>query len=77
MSDCTLLGFAVGMVAGALIVSNSAKAREMVDKGKKAVKEQVEKIAKTKLPDLNTTSLESAMSMVKGTARSMGVTVEE
>ena len=38
---------------------------------------QVEKIAKIKLPDLNTTSLESAMSMVKGTARSMGVTVEE
>ena len=36
-----------------------------------------EKIAKTKLPDLNTTSLESAMSMVKGTARSMGVTVVE
>ena len=44
MSDCTMLGFAVGMVAGALIVSNSAKARELVDKGKKAVKEQVEKI---------------------------------
>ena len=38
---------------------------------------QVEKIAKIKLPDLNTTSLESAMSMVKGTARSMGVTVED
>ena len=38
---------------------------------------QVEKIAKIKLPDLNTTSLESAMSMVKGTARSMGVTVVE
>lgn len=38
---------------------------------------QVEKIAKIKLPDLNTTSLESAMSMVRGTARSMGVTVEE
>ena len=38
---------------------------------------QVEKIAKIKLPDLNATSLESAMSMVKGTARSMGVTVEE
>ncbi|MBQ8451308.1 MAG: 50S ribosomal protein L11 [Clostridia bacterium] len=36
---------------------------------------QVEKIAKIKLPDLNTTSLESAKSMVKGTARSMGVTV--
>ena len=43
----------------------------------KLTKAQVEEIAKTKLPDLNCTSLESAMSMVKGTARSMGVTVEE
>ncbi len=39
--------------------------------------EQVEKIAKIKMPDLNATSLESAISMVKGTARSMGVTVVE
>ena len=38
-------------------------------------KAQVEEIAKTKLPDLNATSLESAMSMVAGTARSMGITV--
>ena len=38
---------------------------------------QVEEIAKTKMPDLNAGSLEAAMSMVKGTARSMGVTVEE
>ena len=43
----------------------------------KLTKAQVEKIAKIKLPDLNATSLESAMSMVKGTARSMGITVEE
>lgn len=43
----------------------------------KLTKAQVEEIAKMKLPDLNCTSLESAMSMVKGTARSMGVTVEE
>ena len=43
----------------------------------KLTKAQVEEIAKQKLPDLNCTSLESAMSMVKGTARSMGVTVEE
>lgn len=43
----------------------------------KLTKEQVEKIAKIKMPDLNAASLESAMSMVKGTARSMGVTVEE
>ena len=43
----------------------------------KLTKAQVEKISKIKMPDLNTTSLESAMSMVKGAARSMGVTVEE
>jgi large subunit ribosomal protein L11 len=40
-------------------------------------KAQVEEIAKTKMPDLNAASLEAAMSMVAGTARSMGVTVEE
>lgn len=38
---------------------------------------QVEEIAKTKLPDLNTTSLESAINIIKGTARSMGVEVRE
>ena len=38
---------------------------------------QVEEIAKTKMKDLNAASVESAMSMVKGTARSMGITVEE
>jgi len=36
---------------------------------------QVEEIAKIKLPDLNTVSLEAAMNSVKGTARSMGVNV--
>ncbi len=43
----------------------------------KLTKAQVEEIAKIKLPDLNCSTLESAMSMIKGTARSMGVTVEE
>ncbi len=43
----------------------------------KLTKAQVEEIAKIKMPDLNCSTLESAMSMVKGTARSMGVTVEE
>lgn len=37
---------------------------------------QVEEIAKTKLPDLNCTSLEAAMSQVIGTARSSGIVVE-
>ena len=40
-------------------------------------KEQLRKIAETKMPDLNAASIEAAMSMVAGTARSMGVTVEE
>ncbi|UCG52277.1 MAG: 50S ribosomal protein L11 [Candidatus Latescibacterota bacterium] len=39
--------------------------------------DQVEEIAKTKMPDLNAATLETAMSMIKGTARSMGIVVEE
>lgn len=43
----------------------------------KLTKEQVRKIAEIKMPDLNAANIESAMSMIAGTARSMGVTVEE
>ncbi len=43
----------------------------------KLTKDQVAKIAEQKMPDLNAANLESAMSMIAGTARSMGVTVEE
>lgn len=38
---------------------------------------QVKEIAQTKMPDLNAASLEAAIRMVKGTARSMGVTCED
>jgi len=38
---------------------------------------QVEDIAKTKLQDLNTTSLEAAINIIKGTARSMGVEIRD
>jgi large subunit ribosomal protein L11 len=38
---------------------------------------QVREIAKTKLPDLNTTSIEAAEMIVKGTARSMGVEIKD
>lgn len=38
---------------------------------------QVEEIAKTKMSDLNAASLDAAMNLIKGTARSMGITVEE
>ena len=47
------------------------------EKVAKLTKEQVKAIAEQKMEDLNAASLESAMSMVAGTARSMGVTVEE
>ncbi|MGL4847404.1 MAG: 50S ribosomal protein L11 [Clostridium sp.] len=40
-------------------------------------KDQVRKIAELKMPDLNAASVESAMRMIAGTARSMGVTIEE
>ena len=43
----------------------------------KVTSEQVRKIAETKMPDLNAASIESAMSMIAGTARSMGITVED
>lgn len=39
--------------------------------------EQLEKIAKIKMNDLNATSLEAAVEMIKGTARAMGVTVAQ
>ena len=39
--------------------------------------EDVRKIAETKMPDLNAASIEAAMSMIAGTARSMGITVSE
>ena len=43
----------------------------------KITTEQVRKIAETKMPDLNASSIESAMRMIAGTARSMGVEVVE
>ncbi|WP_097028562.1 50S ribosomal protein L11 [Clostridium peptidivorans] len=43
----------------------------------KLTKEQLKQIAETKMPDLNAASVEAAMSMIAGTARSMGVTIEE
>jgi large subunit ribosomal protein L11 len=43
----------------------------------KVTKEQLRQIAETKMPDLNAGSVETAMSMIAGTARSMGITIEE
>ncbi len=55
----------------------TASAKPNRDKVGKLTKAQLQEIATTKMPDLNAASLEAAMSMVAGTARSMGVTVEE
>ena len=57
------------------IVKGSAEPNR--NKVGKISKKQVEEIAKIKLPDLNTTSIESAMRSVMGTARNMGLEVTE
>ncbi|MBO4374411.1 MAG: 50S ribosomal protein L11 [Lachnospiraceae bacterium] len=58
---------------------NIQKASGVPNKTKvaKLSRDKLEEIAKTKMPDLNAASLEAAMSMIAGTARSMGVEVEE
>ena len=43
----------------------------------KVTSNQVREIAETKMPDLNAANVEAAMRMVAGTARSMGITIEE
>ena len=55
----------------------TASAKPNKDKVAKLTREQVRKIAETKMPDLNAASIEAAMSMIAGTARSMGITVED
>ena len=56
---------------------NSGSDKPNKNKVAKITKEQVRKIAETKMPDLNAASVETAMSMIAGTARSMGVVVED
>ena len=55
----------------------TASAKPNRDKVATLTKAQVKEIAEAKMEDLNAASLEAAMSMIAGTARSMGVTVEE
>jgi large subunit ribosomal protein L11 len=56
-----------------------AKASSEPNKNKvgKITKAQAQEIAKTKMPDLNANSLDAAVEMVRGTARSMGIEVGE
>ncbi len=64
-----LLKKAVGIESGSGVPNKTKVA--------KVTKEQLRQIAETKMPDLNAGSVETAMSMIAGTARSMGITVEE
>ena len=60
---------AVGIESGSAVPNKTKVA--------KLTQEQLRAIATQKMPDLNAGSIETAMSMIAGTARSMGVTVEE
>ncbi|MCC6347058.1 MAG: 50S ribosomal protein L11 [Nitrospirales bacterium] len=64
-----LIKKAVGIVKGSSVPNK--------DKVGALTGAQVEEIAKTKLPDLNTTSIEAAKNIIRGTARSMGVDIRE
>ncbi len=59
--------------------ANLQKASGVPNKQKvgSVTKDQIKEIAELKMPDLNAASLEAAMSMIAGTARSMGITVTE
>ena len=64
-----LIKKAVGLESGSAVPNKTKVA--------KLTQEQLRAIATQKMPDLNAASIETAMSMIAGTARSMGVTVEE
>ena len=44
MKDCVLISMALGFIAGAILVTNNHKAQEIVEKGKKVVKDKVKQI---------------------------------
>src|SRR5690554_1918074 len=64
-----LLKKAAGLQGG-----SPAQKRQKVGR---VTRDQLRQIAETKMPDLNATSIEGAMAMVEGTARSMGIEVEQ
>lgn len=51
-------------------------ANPLKDKAGKVTKDQIRKIAETKMPDLNANDIEGAMKIIEGTARSMGIKIE-
>ena len=67
----------VGPALGQAGVNIMASGEPNKNKVGKVTKQQVREIAEMKMPDLNANDVEAAMMMVEGTARSMGITVEE
>ena len=65
--------------APVLLKKAAGKASGVPNKQKvgSVTKDQIKEIAEMKMPDLNAASLEAAMSMIAGTARSMGITVQD
>jgi len=58
----------------AAAIAQGSKEPNRVKVGK-VTRKQVEEIARTKMPDLNATSLEAAMKIIEGTARSVGIEI--
>ena len=65
------------LIIPVVITVYSDRSFSFVTKTPPAAKAQVKEIAELKMPDLNAASVETAMSMIEGTCRSMGVTVVE
>ena len=80
--DDRTFDFVVKTPPAAFLIKKYAKIKSGSSKGSKEVvatltKDQIKEIAETKLPDLNAYSVEEAIKIVEGTARNMGVKVEE
>ena len=74
--------FVLKTAPAAFLIKKAAKIKSGSKKGKNEIvatitKEQLRNIAETKLPDLNAYDVESAMKIIEGTAKNMGVTVED
>lgn len=74
--------FVIKTPPAAFLLKKAAKVKKGSAKGSKEVvgtitKAQVKEIAETKLPDLNAYSVEEAVKIIEGTAKNMGIKVEE
>ena len=74
--------FIIKTPPAAFLIKKAAKVKKASSKGANEIagsitKDQLRQIAETKLPDLNAYTVEEAMKIVEGTARNMGIKVEE